>query len=88
MAPEVLEPVLGCFEIAGGRLAFPQLDALEHKHALRVASLWVRQYRIERGKLPDVAELMKNAWTGGRNLAPPPGQHYVIDDAGVHLEKD
>jgi len=31
---------------------------------------------------------MRNPWTAGRNLAPPAGQHYVIDDAGVRLEND
>jgi hypothetical protein len=88
MAAEVFEPVLGCFEIAGEALRFPHLDELDRGHTLRVATLWAHQYRIENGHLPDVNELMKNAWTGSRLVAPPEGQHYVIDDAGVRLEKD
>jgi hypothetical protein len=88
MAPEVFEPVLGSFEIDGDKLRFPRLDELDRKHALRTMSSWSRQYRIEHGHLPDVPELMRNPWTGGRNIAPPTGQHYVIDDAGVRLEND
>ncbi len=88
MAPEVVEPVLDCFEIVDGKLHFPSLDELDRKHALRVASAWARQYKVENGKLPGVDELMKNPWTAGRNIEPPAGQHYVIDDDGVRLEKD
>lgn len=87
MAPEVYDAVLGALRIElTGRLTFPRLDELEQKHQVRGATAWVRNFRENNGRLPTLDELLQNRWI--RLATPPPGQHFAIDEDGVHLADD